>query len=117
MKKTILFLSMLAVTVTASAANWYLSPKGSDAKDGKSEGNALATLAKAQELAQPGDVVYILPGVYKIREDQIARTDGSYSIVFDMNKSGQQGKPIVYMGVCDKQGKRPVFDFSAVKPA
>ena len=55
MKKTILFLSMLAVTVTASAANWYLSPKGSDAKDGKSEGNALATLAKAQELAQPGD--------------------------------------------------------------
>jgi len=115
-KKSFLLLCTLAVTLTASATDWYLSPKGNDAKDGKSQKKALATLAKAQELAQPGDVVYILPGTYQIGEDQIARTEGVYSIVFDMNKSGQQGKPIKYVGITDKQGQRPVFDFSAVRP-
>lgn len=116
MKKSFLLLCTLAVTLTASATDWYLSPKGNDAKDGKSQKKALATLAKAQEMAQPGDVVYILPGTYQIGEDQIARTEGVYSIVFDMNKSGEQGKPIKYVGITDKQGQRPVFDFSAVKP-
>lgn len=116
MRKSLFLLCALAVTLTASATDWYLSPKGNDAKDGKSEKKALATLAKAQELAQPGDVVYILPGTYHIGEDQITRIEGVYSIVFDMGKSGEQGKPISYIGIIDKQGQRPVFDFSAVKP-
>jgi len=116
MKKIIVAMVALAVSTAASATDYYMSPKGNDTKDGTTQKKALATLAKAQELAQPGDVVYILPGTYIINENQIARTEGIYSIVFDMNKSGQQGKPICYIGVTDKQGKRPVFDFSAVKP-
>lgn len=116
MRRLLLTVGVLAVTVMASATDYYLSPKGNDAKDGTSQKKALATLAKAQELAQPGDVVYILPGTYVIGENQIARTEDVYSIVFDMYKSGQQGKPISYVGVSDKNGHRPVFDFSAVKP-
>ena len=107
---------MLVVALTMGAANYYVSPKGNDANKGTTEKQALATIMKAQELAQPGDVVYLLPGTYRVQEREICRTEGIYSIVFDMNKSGEQGKPISYIGVTGKDGTRPVFDFSAVKP-
>lgn len=116
MKKLLLTSCLIAVSITSSATDYYLSPKGSDAKDGTSEKKALATLAKAQEKALPGDNVYILPGTYKIGENQISKVEGAYSIVFDMSKNGKKGKPIRYVGVLDEKGNRPVFDFSEVKP-
>ena len=116
MLKRFLLLTLILSPVVVSAADYYVSPKGSDAKDGKTQKNALSTLGKAQELAAPGDNIYILPGTYQVQESQIARTEGIYSIVFDMNKSGEQGKPISYIGITDKEGHRPVFDFSAVRP-
>lgn len=116
MKRLLFLLMVMIAMMPAGAADLYLSPAGNDANDGMSQKNPLATLVKAQELAQPGDVVHIMPGIYNIGENQISRTEGVYSIVFDMSKSGRPGKPISYVGMTDQQGRRPVFDFSAVKP-
>ena len=72
MKRLFFLICITAVGMMTYATNYYLSPKGNDAKDGTSEKKALATLAKAQELAQPGDNVYILPGTYQISESPAA---------------------------------------------
>lgn len=115
-KKMFLTTCLAVVSMNTVATDYYLSPKGNDSKDGTTQKKAFATIAKAQEVAQPGDNIYILPGTYKVFNNQIAKVEGIYSIVFDMNKSGKKGLPIRYIGVLDKDGKRPVFDFGEVKP-
>ena len=45
----------------------YVSADGSDWRSGKSPDHALATIQRAADLARPGTVVVILPGVYKER--------------------------------------------------
>jgi len=46
---------------------YYVSPKGSDAADGRSEKTAFATPQKALDVAQPGDIVLLMEGTYRSR--------------------------------------------------
>ena len=117
-RKVFLMMALLAGAETAEATKYYISPTGKDSYTGDSKRHPWATLGKAQQHLQAGDVVYILPGTYHVSEEEISREEssGPYKIVYDLSKSGIQGKPISYIGVVDDDGNRPVFDFSAVNP-
>ena len=97
---------------------YYVSPTGNDKNNGESSSKAFATLAKAQSLVAPGDIIYILPGTYKIKEKDLMAPNYQkvYAVAFLLDKSGSAEKPISYIGISDAQGNRPVFDFSEVKP-
>ncbi len=67
----------------------YVSEDGDDDNDGRSESGALATLQRAADLAEAGDVVWVKEGVY------------SSDVVF--SGTGTAGEPIVfesYPGEC-----------------
>ncbi|MGC4006532.1 MAG: right-handed parallel beta-helix repeat-containing protein [Pirellulales bacterium] len=95
------------------AAEYFVSPSGDDAAAGTLE-RPFATLMRAQDAAEPGDVVQIRGGTYAIKETQIAKTYRIWAYVHDMRKSGAKDRPITYRAY---QDERPIFDFSAVKPA
>lgn len=97
----------LLTTLTATAAHYYISPKGNDVNSGRTARKAFASLATAQALVEPGDTVWILPGTYLM--------EGESEAVFLFEKSGEAGRPICYIGQCDDTGNRPVFDLSAVE--
>ena len=117
MKKIITALCFIAA-LQASATDYYISTTGSDSNDGKSREAAFATIGAAQQIVTAGDNVYILPGKYKITEDQISREEasGPYKVVFYFTQKGQKGEPISFIGLTEN-GERPVFDMSAVNPA
>jgi len=77
-----------------------------------------ATLGKAQQMVTAGDVVYILPGTFKVSEEEIQaeESSGPYKIVYQMDMNGTYGNPISFIGIPDENGQRPVFDLSEVKP-
>src|SRR3990167_7562787 len=52
----------------------YVSPQGIDDQTGDAEDKALKTIQKAVDIAQPGESVYLLPGVY--RQDVISKRSG-----------------------------------------
>lgn len=116
MKKIITALCFIAA-LQASATDYYISTAGSDSNDGKSREAAFATIGAAQQVVTAGDNVYILPGTYKITEDQISREEasGPYKVVFYFTQKGQKGEPISFIGLTEN-GERPVFDMSAVNP-
>lgn len=116
MEKILALSLSLIVSFCASAADYYLSPTGSDANSGKSRSASFATLGKAQSVVRAGDNVYILPGIYSISESHISKTDKIYKIVFDFNQKGTEGSPIRFIGMTEN-GRRPVFDMSNVNPA
>ena len=65
MMKTTLCTLVLSLGVCAAhATNFYVSPTGSDANSGSSPSTSMATINQALELAQPGDKVVLLSGVY-----------------------------------------------------
>lgn len=51
--------------VSYATPAFYVSPQGSDNNDGKSETRALATVQKALDLAQPGDIVVLMDGTFR----------------------------------------------------
>lgn len=51
---------------TSSSATYYVSAMGSDANDGSS-GAPLATIQAGVDLAEPGDAIQVVPGVYAQR--------------------------------------------------
>lgn len=55
----------------------YVSPKGSDANDGRSAKKPLKTLGRAAKLVKPGDTVYLRGGVHKGYLSSTFKTDGS----------------------------------------
>ncbi|MEA3188601.1 MAG: hypothetical protein QOD99_2431 [Chthoniobacter sp.] len=101
----------LLLPQSASGAEFYVAPNGKDTNAG-TIALPFETPQRAQEAAHPGDTVYLRGGVYAVREDQIARRQGNYAYVFEMNKSGEPEKPIKYWAY---QTETPVFDFSQVK--
>jgi hypothetical protein len=52
---------------TIMATDYYVSPTGNDARDGRSESNAWATFVHANTVLQPGDNLILLDGVYSQR--------------------------------------------------
>ena len=104
---------LLAATTTARAAEFFVSPTGSDGDPGTIE-KPFATLRRAQGAAAPGDTVRIRGGTYAMSEGQIARRKGIFAYVTLLDKSGAPGERINYWAY---QDERPVFDFSAVRPA
>lgn len=111
---------MLSTMLSAKATSYYISPKGNNSNSGLTAKKAFATLSVAQTLVVPGDTVFILPGTYKLTNDdvmgeEVASSTVTYKVVFDLNKSGDLETPIYYIGVIDKEtGKRPVFDLTQV---
>ena len=58
-----LFNNNIPVAIT-SKNQWYVATLGLDSNVGINESSAFATVAKALSVADPGDTVYIAPGVY-----------------------------------------------------
>lgn len=44
---------------------WYVSPTGNDSHSGADPGNAFRNIQRAANLSQPGDLILILPGIYR----------------------------------------------------
>ncbi len=116
MKLRNIFLIGLVAGLQAQAANYYISPEGNDSADGCSVTSAKATLGAAQKLLQPGDTLFVMPGVYA--PTGVARTEmpGNYAVVYDLSLSGEKGRPIVIEGITGDDGSRPEFDLSGVAP-
>ena len=51
-------------SMSASAANYYVSSTGNDTNDGRSAGAPFESIQKAVDLAQPGAVITLAPGIY-----------------------------------------------------
>ncbi|GAA4875910.1 hypothetical protein GCM10023310_64510 [Paenibacillus vulneris] len=96
--------ALFVITSSAFAANYYISPTGSDSNSG-TESAPFKSIMKAQSAASSGDTVYIRGGVYD--DFEIANTDSNYNYVHDITKSGITYE--AYPG-----DKRPVFDFKNV---
>jgi hypothetical protein len=113
MSRCTLLLAIFAFMPPLAAKNFYVSPNGQDTAAG-SKGAPFATVQRAQQAAEPGDTVFIRGGTYRMTEAQIAGRVGAYACVTLLDKSGAPGKRINYWAY---RNERPVFDFSAVKPA
>ncbi|MFD0894331.1 DUF4990 domain-containing protein [Luteolibacter ambystomatis] len=107
-----LILSLAGLSVL-HAAEWYVAPDGDDAAAG-TQAKPFATVQRAQKSADPGDVVQIRGGTYRMKEADISNRRGPFASITYLNKSGVQGKPITYRAY---QNEKPVFDCSDVKPA
>lgn len=108
-----LSVALLALSGLAGAADWHVAPDGGDGGDGSLR-RPFQTIQRAQQEVKPGDTVYLRGGVYRLDEDQIARSQGLWVYVTLLDKSGEKGKPIRYLAYRDE---KPVFDFSAIRPA
>jgi hypothetical protein len=87
-----------ASQVSTGADLWVDAQNGEDANTGRSAGEALRTIQRAAYLAEPGDTVHILPGVYR----EAVRP----------GKSGSADAPILYVaengpGTVTVRGSQP----------
>ena len=114
-KLTLLYLFLMLVGVI-SAGTYYIAPDGSDTTGDGSISAPFATFMKAQQVISAGDTVFARGGTYYLQESDITHTVslGPYKIVNYFTKSGMRRKRIHYWNY---PGERPIFDFSAVKPA
>jgi len=85
---------------TPSTASYYVAPNGSDANDG-SEASPFATVQKAQDVAQAGDLVYVRGGTYQPTASTHFKTAGSAA------------KPIV---LASYPGELPIIDGANIPP-
>ncbi len=107
-------LGLLGALLSLQAKEIFMAPNGDDAAAGTLD-KPIATLQKAQELAQPGDTIWLRGGTYKIAADYpVARKERIWVYLNYFNKSGKEQSPIRYWAYADEH---PIFDFSAVKPA
>jgi len=111
--KKLLLLVLLCAAKPVLATNFYVAPDGSDSNNG-SKTKPFATVQKAQSAVSPGDTVFLRGGTYHMTEAQIARSERNYACVTYLDKSGAAGKYINYFAY---PGEKPVFEYSAVKPA
>ncbi|MFA9375851.1 MAG: hypothetical protein ACERKZ_03760 [Lachnotalea sp.] len=102
-----IFISMmmlLATSTTVRAANYYISPTGSDSNQG-TYSSPYKSITQAQAAATSGDTVYMLGGTYS--DFTIASSDSNYNYVNDITKSG-----ITYRAYSSTTP--PIFDFSNI---
>lgn len=86
--KTLTLLTLCCVCVQASAKTYIVSPMGSDADEGTKQ-RPFKTISQGALVAQAGDTVLVLEGIYRERVSPSA--------------GGLKGAPIVYMA---EPGKR-----------
>ncbi len=108
-------LLLLGLSMSASAlpSTYYVAVNGTDQNPGTFK-QPFATIQEAQQHVNAGDTVYIRGGNYVLNESQIARTQGIYSYVTDLTKSGSENARINYWAY---PGEKPVFNYSNVKPS
>ena len=88
--RTALSLFCLTLLSAASAADFYVSTKGSNKNTGSAQA-PFATVAHAAKIAKPGDTIKIGPGLYR---EQIT-----------FRRSGSKNAPITFAGSRGPQGE------------
>ena len=91
----------LVLTGSAWGTTYYVSGAGSDANSGLSEGAAFQTIQTAANKTLPGDVVYVLNGVY---------TACTGCVLLDITRSGTANAWITYQAY---PGHRPQISAGA----
>jgi uncharacterized protein (TIGR03437 family) len=81
-------LILLALAVSAQGTTYYVSGSGSDSNSGLSESAAFQTIQAAANKTLPGDVVYVMNGVY---------TTCGGCVVLDITRSGTADAWIAYL--------------------
>ncbi len=105
---------IFSILNTVTFSQIYVAPDGNDTTNTGTIDQPFESIQKAQELANPGDTVFIRGGTYKIRQDQITKVVSNlFACITYLDKSGTEGHTIKYWAY---PGETPVFDFSAVKP-
>ena len=87
--------------LNSNSIDIYMSTLGNDETGSGSFSNPYLTLMKCQEIANYGDIVYIIGGIYK--NFPIARSTSSYNYVHYFSKSG-----ITYKAY---NSEKVIFDF------
>ena len=115
MKKLFTILMMLSASVAVLAADYYVSPAGSDDNAGTIDA-PFATLKKAISKATAGTTIYLREGTYQPTEAEIMgyQERNLYACVYNLTASGTAQKPITITGYEDEKA---VIDLSLVKPA
>jgi hypothetical protein len=113
-KSKVYTLVIIIILNTAVFSQIYIAPDGNDSNPGTIN-QPLESIQKAQELANPGDTVFIRGGLYKIRQDQITTVVSNlFACIAYLDKSGTEDQTIKYWAY---PKETPIFDFSDVKPA
>jgi len=91
--KKLLFLLIILLTVPVYGVTYYVDvANGNDANDGLSEQEAFASLAKAADMVDDGDVVYVqATGSYTAQ-------DGTNDCVLYLDDTGLSSAPITWIG-------------------
>ncbi|GLR19603.1 right-handed parallel beta-helix repeat-containing protein [Portibacter lacus] len=111
MKSLFSLLLFILLGTTSIFSQIYVAADGDDANPG-SISQPLESIQKAQELASPGDTVFIRGGLYQVREDQVSKIQQDlFACVSSLDKSGLPGQTIKYWAY---PGETPIFDFSDV---
>lgn len=82
-----------------AAPAYYVSPKGSDANEGRTEKTAFATPQKAVDSAQPGDIILVMDGTY------VPSSDPQKGVAF----FPRPGSPAAWITLKNYPGHKPVF--------
>ena len=104
---------LLLLPAAVRGAEFFVAPDGRDENAGTREA-PFATVQRAQAAVQPGDTVRIRGGTYQMTEANLPRRGRLYASVTLLDKDGTEAAPITYTAAA---GERPVFDFTAVRPA
>ncbi|MFV0472577.1 MAG: right-handed parallel beta-helix repeat-containing protein, partial [Paludibacteraceae bacterium] len=104
-------------TVAYGAKTYFVATDGNDLTGDGSITAPFATIMKAQNYAIGGDTVYVRGGTYSMTNNNITQniSTGPYAIVNYLTKSGYSTRQRINYWAYP--GEKPVFDFSAVKPA
>lgn len=96
LKKLISFALLMVLSLQLHATIYYISPSGNDNNAGTREETPLASLATVQKKVKAGDIVYILPGTYHVKENEMMDKTSSnvWDIIFDFAISGTESSPI-----------------------
>jgi hypothetical protein len=96
----------------AHASDWFVATDGDNKAAGSLE-KPFATVQRAQESIAPGDTVFIRGGTYRMTNAHLSSTQGIFSRITVLDKSGVAGKPITYRAY---QQEKPIFDCTQVNP-
>jgi parallel beta-helix repeat protein len=89
LKKAFFTATLFILSLNVYAIDYYVTTTGDDGKDGKSLANAFASIQKAHDVANPGDVINVADGIY-INDVNITRSGNSNNWITyrSINKHG-----------------------------